>query len=100
MYTKQSLIIFIFIFCCFHTLAGFADQPLSPIWALEFSPDGKTLAVGKYQWVELWDLETQRVIHVYEPHAGEVRCLKFSSADQATPPVSYTHLTLPTIYSV
>ena len=58
---------------------GFANQPRSPIWSLEFSPDGKTLAVGKYQWVELWDLETQRLIHTYEPHAGEVRSLKFSS---------------------
>ncbi len=64
---------------------GFADQPPSPIWALEFSPDGKMLAVGKYQWVELWDLETQRVLHVYEPHAGEVRCLKFAHADPAAP---------------
>ncbi len=52
---------------------------LSPIWALEFSPDGKTLAVGKYQWVELWDLESKEMIHAYEPHAGRVRCLKFSS---------------------
>ena len=64
----------------FATPTGFADQPLSPIWALEFSPDGKTLAVGKYQWVELWDLETQSIIHTYEPHAGEVRSLKFSEA--------------------
>ena len=62
------------------TPTGFADQPLSPIWSLEFSPDGKTLAVGKYQWVELWDLETQSIIHTYEPHAGEVRSLKFSEA--------------------
>lgn len=54
------------------------EQTLSPIWALEFSPDGKTLAVGKYQWVELWDLETQQIIHEYEPHAGRVRCLKFT----------------------
>ncbi len=69
----------------FATPAGFSDQPLSPIWALEFSPDGKMLAVGKYQWVELWSLETQRVIHVYEPHVGDVRCLKFSSTDQAAP---------------
>ena len=53
--------------------------PLSPIWSLEFSPDGKTLAVGKYQWVELWDLEAQRVIYTYEPHAGKVRSLAFSS---------------------
>ena len=63
----------------FSTSLCFAAVPLSPIWSLEFSPDGKTLAVGKYQWVEIWDLETQRVIHTYEPHAGEVRSLAFSS---------------------
>ncbi|MCY4553313.1 MAG: WD40 repeat domain-containing protein [Candidatus Poribacteria bacterium] len=69
----------------FPTPIGFADQPLSPIWSLEFSPDGKMLAVGKYQWVELWDLETQRIIHTYEPHAGEVRSLKFAATnDQET----------------
>ncbi len=50
----------------------------SPIWALQFSPDGKTIAVGKYQWIEVWDLETQRIIHTYEPHASAVRCLTFS----------------------
>ncbi len=55
------------------------EERLSPIWSIEFSPDGKTLAVGKYQWIELWDLETQRLIHTYEPHAGEVRSLRFSS---------------------
>ena len=55
------------------------EKLLSPIWALQFSPDGKTLAVGKYQWVELWDLETQQIIHEYEPHAGRVRCIKFST---------------------
>lgn len=69
----------------FGAIAQTDDEPLqekkkflSPIWALEFSPDGKTLAVGKYQWVELWDLETQQIINEYEPHAGRVRCLKFS----------------------
>ncbi len=67
-----SYIIFVTSLC-------FAAAPLSPIWSLEFSPDGKTLAVGKYQWVEIWDLETQRVMYTYEPHAGEVRSLTFSS---------------------
>ena len=80
----------------FATPTGFADQRLSPIWSLEFSPDGKTLAVGKYQWVELWDLETQRVIQVYEPHAGEVRCLKFASTDQASPLRLYAGSGIPT----
>lgn len=53
-------------------------EKLSPIWAVQFSPDGQTLAVGKYQWIELWDIETQKMIHAYEPHAGRVRCIKFS----------------------
>ena len=55
------------------------EVTLSPIWALEFSPDGKSLAVGKYQWVELWDLETQKMSHAYEPHVGRVRCIQFST---------------------
>ena len=85
MRTKRPHFIFTFVFSSMVALCSFADQPLSPIWALEFSPDGKTLAVGKYQWVELWDLETQSVIHTYEPHAGEVRSLKFTTAnDQET----------------
>ena len=82
MRTKRYPFIFTFIFSWMVALCGFADQPLSPIWALEFSPDGKTLAAGKYQWVELWDLETQSVIHTYEPHAGEVRSLKFAVANE------------------
>lgn len=67
----------------FATSLCFAATPLSPIWSLEFSPDGKTLAVGKYQWVEIWDLRTQRVIYTYEPHVGEVRSLTFSSDGSA-----------------
>ena len=55
-----------------------AAAPLSPIWSLEFSPDGKTLVVGKYQWMELWDLETQQILYTYQPHAGEVRSLTFA----------------------
>ena len=71
-FLAASYIIFAMSLC-------FAAVPLSPIWSLEFSPDGRTLAVGKYQWVEIWDLETQRIIYTYEPHAGEVRSLTFSS---------------------
>lgn len=55
------------------------EEILSPIWALEFTSDGKSIAVGKYQWVELWDLETQKMTHAYEPHAGRVRSLQFST---------------------
>ena len=58
------------------TTSVYAAQ--SPIWTLQFSPDGKSIAVGKYQWIEVWDIETQRLIHTYEPHASAVRCLTFS----------------------
>lgn len=79
MSTKHYLLISSVILFSIATLQSFAAEQVSPIWALQFSPDGKMLAVGKYQWVELWDLETQAVIHTYEPHAGEVRCLRFST---------------------
>ena len=62
----------------FATSLCFAAVPLSRSGHLNLVPM-VTLAVGKYQWVEIWDLETQRVIYTYEPHAGEVRSLAFSS---------------------
>ncbi len=52
--------------------------PSSPIWALHFTPDGRSLAVAKYQGVELWDIRTGQLVSIYEPHAGAVRCLAFS----------------------
>ena len=84
-YLLLSVFITLALFMPFGTLSVAEEHateqkaaPLSPVWALQFSPDGKTIAVGKYQWVELWDLETQQMIHTYEPHAGRVRCLRFS----------------------
>jgi len=55
-----------------------AGSPTSPIWSVQFSPDGKYLAVGQYQWVQLWDVQTHTVVRNFEPHADAVRCLKFS----------------------
>lgn len=55
-----------------------AEVPISPIWSIQFSPDGKHLAVGTYQWIQLWDLKAKAVIKDFEPHAGAVRCLEFS----------------------
>ena len=55
-----------------------AEVPISPIWSIQFSPDGKHLAVGTYQWVQLWDIKAKAVTHDLEPHAGAVRCLEFS----------------------
>lgn len=84
--TLSIFIVLILVFC---TLIGNIinadehsqekEEILSPIWALEFTPDGKSLAVGKYQWVELWDLESQTMTHAYEPHVGRVRCIQFST---------------------
>ncbi len=56
-----------------------ADSSTSPIWSIQFSLDGKHLAVGLYQWVQLWDIQARKVIRDFELHADAVRCLKFSS---------------------
>ena len=42
------------------------------LFRAQFSPDGKYLAIGRYQWVQLWDIQTQKVIHNFEPHADAV----------------------------
>ena len=72
----------LFILSLFFVLAStlqVAAEPLeSPIWSIRFSPDGNYLAVGRYQWVQLWDLRTREVIQDLEPHSDAVRCLKFS----------------------
>ena len=55
-----------------------AQPHTSPIWSIQFSPDGSQLAVGRYQWVQLWDLNKRTVIRDLEPHSDAVRCLKFA----------------------
>ena len=42
------------------TYSAGAEPYTSPIWSIQFSPDSKNLAVGRYQWVQLWDLNTRR----------------------------------------
>ena len=54
-----------------------AAKPAS-IWSLAFSPDGKTLAAGSYQTVQLWDVETRTEQKKLSGHAGAVRCLTWS----------------------
>lgn len=50
-----------------------------PIWSLAFSPDGKTLAAGSYQTVQLWDVETRTAGKKLAGHAGPVRCLAWNA---------------------
>ena len=71
-------LIVLFLGSLFFPLSLSSEVAVSPIWSIQFSPDGKHLAVGTYQWVQLWDIQAKTVIHDFEPHAGAVRCLEFS----------------------
>lgn len=67
---------FLLIFATTHPVA--AESYTSSIWSIRFSPDGSQLAVGRYQWIQLWDLGSREVIQDLEPHSDAVRCLKFA----------------------
>jgi WD40 repeat protein len=66
----------------------------TPVTALAFSPDNKTLAVGAYKEVQFWDVETRRLAHVWRGHADTIHALVFSrdgkwlAAGGGTPGVS------------
>ena len=76
---SSFLLIACFLYLFSFIFPVYADIPPSPIWSIQFSPDGKYLAVGIYQWVQLWDIQAREVIRNFEPHADAVRCLKFSN---------------------
>lgn len=50
----------------------------SPVMALAFSPDGKTLAAGVYKEVQLWDMESHRQVKTWSGHADAVHALAFT----------------------
>ncbi|MCW3098888.1 MAG: hypothetical protein JWL77_4506 [Chthonomonadaceae bacterium] len=51
--------------------------PLPPVTALVFSPDGKTLAVGGYRAVTLWNLPTGKATTAITHLPGPVQSLAF-----------------------
>jgi WD40 repeat protein len=51
-----------------------------PVTALAFSPDGKLLASGGYQHIQLWDTASNGPIRSVGRFAGQVRALAFRDA--------------------
>ena len=61
--------------------ASLCAGPVAPVTAMDFSPDGKTLAVGGYREVLLWDL-AQAALAKRLPAGGVVRAVAFSKGGQ------------------
>lgn len=51
----------------------------APVWSVQFSPDGKTLAAGAYKEVRLFDVAGKSLLRSLSGHSGPVRCLAWSA---------------------
>jgi WD40 repeat protein/serine/threonine protein kinase len=57
-------------------------EPGTGTWSAVFSPDGKKLVAGTFQWnIQVWDVATRRLESVLEGHEGTVWTVSFRGDD-------------------
>lgn len=62
------------------SLVSWFDSSVGSIWSVAVSPDGKTFAcAGSQQPIELWELETGKLLRILTEHSGTVYSVAFSS---------------------
>ncbi|MCP2730155.1 WD40 repeat domain-containing protein [Symplocastrum sp. BBK-W-15] len=62
------------------SLVSWFDSSVGSIWSVAVSPDRKTFAsAGSQQPIELWDLETGKLLRILTEHSGTVYSVAFSA---------------------
>jgi WD40 repeat protein/response regulator RpfG family c-di-GMP phosphodiesterase len=62
------------------SLVSWFDSSVGSIWSVAVSPDKKTFAsAGSQQPIELWDLETGKLLRILTEHSGTIYSVAFSS---------------------